>query len=1125
MPGVNDTAVFDASSTSNLSTTLGADQAVFGLKITVPTAGVIISGVNTLTLGAGGIDMSTASQNLAVAALVAMTADQTWNVASGRVLNMQTTAVLSGTNVNLTKIGAGTLSLRAANTYTGTTTVGGGTLSVFGSLNGTTGTDLTFTGSGTFNVNEASGVSQGMKVLRFSAGDGAVKSTRAGGTITLRFSSRAARTTGATGNFQYTGGTFGTAGATNNIAITGELTGQLMDTGLFYNGTSYAAYDAGGFVRALIYGGTDLNAPAVIATGATLGVDDPAQNVKVTGSITAQTTASVNTINLGASNFTMFDGNQVFSTNGILSAGGTALSINSGKLQPTTSGSEMIIRVDGASDVLTITSILQNNGATPALITKSGLGTLTLGTASIPAVNTYGGGTFVNAGTLTVVGNGGGAGRASAVLGTGRVTLADSVTLKVQDTTGQEIRFDIPFTLVGGYVNLPIVFGGGTDVRFNNTVSGAGGFKITNDGNGRRLELPNANTFSGGITLSGSQGEMRIRIGNANALGTGTLRSELTSSGSGGLENTADLSAASGVPNAIEVIAGSLLNVGNNSTQPMLLSGVISGAGTFNKLGSGTVTLSGANIFTGQLAVLGGALNVATVNDTGVAGPLMKSTLPIILGKTGGVLGTFEYSGTTASSNRAFSIAAGGTGAFQIDNAAASLTLGGIISGTGALSKTGPGTLILSSTGNTYSGTPTISAGILQLGTGVTGQNGAMASASYVNNATIVINNGDAQTFSSTISGTGSLVKIGNAPLTLSGLNTFSGGTTLAAGTLNISNAQALGTGPISFSAASTFDNTSGLDLTMENNPVSFTGTGPYTVTFAGSRPLNMGTGIVTFSATGTKEVTLSIAASSLSIGGGITGAADQTLIKTGPGNLILEGNNSIFPGTLVLNQGTLNINSALSTNTTANSGEIRVSGALSGTTTINAATVVVSGTLSGATTVNDGGRIEGDNGTLGNVTVNSGGTFAPGGGGIGALTVSGNLALNPSSIFNVQFNSDAFAVDAISLDGNLNITSGAVLNVSDLGTNPGQLYGVAAHIITYGGAWNGGTFLGLPDDSYFASGDRNYFISYNDPNPDGPGTLLTLTMVQSIPEPCTAVSLLAGLGLLLGAHRQRRQL
>ena len=113
------------------------------------------------------------------------------------------------------------------------------------------------------------------------------------------------------------------------------------------------------------------------------------------------------------------------------------------------------------------------------------------------------------------------------------------------------------------------------------------------------------------------------------------------------------------------------------------------------------------------------------------------------------------------------------------------LVLSGVISGTGTLVQAGSGTSTLTAN-NTYSGTTTISAGILQLGNG--GASGSVAGA-ITDNAQLALDRSDTGlVLAGVISGTGTLVQIGSGTSTLTGNNTYSGTTTISAGILQLGN-------------------------------------------------------------------------------------------------------------------------------------------------------------------------------------------------------------------------------------------------------------------------------------------------------------------------------------------------
>ena len=161
---------------------------------------------------------------------------------------------------------------------------------------------------------------------------------------------------------------------------------------------------------------------------------------------------------------------------------------------------------------------------------------------------------------------------------------------------------------------------------------------------------------------------------------------------------------------------GLILNANGGN---LAVSNTISGSGTVSKQGANTLTLSGTNTFSGQLTVNNGYLSISTINNDSANGVLGNSALSVGLGNpTNSVVGTLQYTGSTVSSTKKFTmnVGTGGSGgAFQIDSAATNLTLSGAIDGSGTLAKTGAGTLTLSGA-NIYTGATSISAGILKLG-------------------------------------------------------------------------------------------------------------------------------------------------------------------------------------------------------------------------------------------------------------------------------------------------------------------------------------------------------------------------------------------------------------------------
>jgi autotransporter-associated beta strand protein len=291
----------------------------------------------------------------------------------------------------------------------------------------------------------------------------------------------------------------------------------------------------------------------------------------------------------------------------------------------------------------------------------------------------------------------------------------------------------------------------------------------------------------------------------------------------------------------------------SNLTYTIASSGAnnIGGTGGLLKSGSNTLTLSGgANTYTGVTTMNGGVLSVSQLANGSSAsdiGAANSSAGNLVLDG-----GTLQYSGNTASINRLFTLGAfggtidnEGTGTLTLNNAgtiamtgsgARMLTLTGVNangdtlasalhdgSGATSLLKQGAGTWILTGT-NAYSGGTTISNGTLQVGNG--GATGAIGSGGCVDNDTLVFNRSGTVTVFGPITGNGTLTQNGTGTVILANDNSYTGGTTINSGTLQLGNGGPTGSlyefGPIVDNGTLIFNSTG----TQTYETYSITGTG-----------------------------------------------------------------------------------------------------------------------------------------------------------------------------------------------------------------------------------------------------------------------------------------------------------
>ena len=963
-------------------------------------ANIKVGNTGTLALNVGGSgQFTTANVTTLLTNLGGSNGTSSTGFAAGSAIGFDTTggnftvgdtlADSTGTGggaLGVTKLGTNTLTLTHANTYTGPTTISAGTLTV-GNATALSASTVTVASGATLDLN---GTSMS-NALTLNGGTLSSQSPATySGLITLGGASTIAAlsTPGGTLTISNTGTITGAYGLTLNAgAGTGNSTlASIIGTG---NGTlTKSGSGLWTLTAANTFSGNTLVSGGTLALGNNLALQNSAIDTSGAGNFTLSvttptfgglvgSTALATVLTTGYSSVTALTLNPGA---GLTDTYSGAIANGNMTLTKTGAGTQVLTGTNSYNGTTTVSAgILQfgnqvslyNN--TPASWTAANIKVASTGTL---ALSVGGSGNFTTANVTTLLTNLGGS----------------NGTSSAGYAAGSAIGFDT----TGG--NFAV-----GDIIANSTGTGGGALGLTKLGT-NTLTLTGNSTYTGPTIISAGT----LQIGNASDAGSIETTSGITDNGTltynVGAGNRTVSAAISGNGSIIQNSSGTLALAGANTA--------FTGNVTLN---SGTLALNNAAALgtsAGALTIAGGALD----NTSGAAITLSSNktvTVNADFAFTGGNgtthdlnLGTGAVSlGTTAGTSR------------TITSNAGTLTLGGIISnGTTANSiiKAGNGALTLAGA-NTFTGGVTLNTGTLNInnaaalgtgnftiaggtigntsGTSITSTNypqtwnadfaftGAGLSNVYYDlsmgagavtlgttggtSRTITVNSGtlyEGGVIANGAGGANSLIKAGNGTLSLAGANTFTGGVTLTAGTLNINAAAALGTGTFTINGgtlAQTINAGSGGNTGMVTSNYVQTWNGDFGFTIApvtsglfqgvNMESLNLGTGAVSLGlvAGGNATRTITVGGTdasngyygNLAIGGVISNGVTATgITKNGAGVLTLNGAN-LFTGGVTLNAGTLQIGNAAALGTTA------------GTFTINGGSLAVS---SAALTLNN---------------------------------------------------------------------------------------------------------------------------------------------------------------------------
>ena len=583
------------------------------------------------------------------------------------------------------------------------------------------------------------------------------------------------------------------------------------------------------------------------------------------------------------------------------------------------------------------------------------------------------------------------------------ITFSNSAASSTFGGTGAGASKPIALTILGGNLTLSGQNAYGGNLFISNgklTLSGAGsafsGAQIVLSNSAAALDI----SGMGGIILGAGQslsgyGVVTGSVTAANcpvspgAIGTaGTLSFSNNLTLNGNVTNHFDLALDPNATGNDLILVTGALNVGGTNTIDIAPLGASLSAGTYKLIKFSSLGSGGATNF--QITGTPGASLQTAINVT-------SSEVDLVVSAVGGTQrtwvgdssanawddtttnwlngaalavfsdGNFVTFDDTGSQNPPVNLTTTLQPAAVLVNAAGNYVFSGVgkISGSGTLTKTNSGALTILTTNN-YSGVTTINSGILQLGNGAT--SGSLGTNLIQNSGgALVLNLPGSNIFSNVVVGAGSLVQAGSGTTILTASNSYSGGTTISNGTLQLNPGAWFGGGNVTNNGLLTFNNSGNLTVSATisgTGAVTLLGGGTLTVTgnnsYSGGTTVSNGTLLVNNSSgSGVGSGALVVSSGATLSGSGILGGA----VMINSGGIFAPGNPV---GTLtVSNNFTAGSGAILNYTLGTNSDETIVSGNLnlSGTLNITSGAGFTSGTF---TLFTYGGSL-----TLGNLIIN----------------------------------------------------------------------------------------------------------------------------------------------------------